>query len=109
MADKSSASKGRSKTNRAEKPARPVKAKAAEGAKSRPAARDASGRGASSMWESATQFMREVKTELKKVTWPSRRQTLSSTGVVVALVFIVSVFLGLVDMVLARLVRLVIG
>ncbi len=62
-----------------------------------------------SFFERATQFLREVKTELKKVTWPSRRQTMQSTGVVLILVIIVAVFLGMVDMVLARLVRLVIG
>ena len=60
-------------------------------------------------WEATAQFLREVKTELKKVTWPSRKQTVTSTSVVLILVVIVAVFLGLVDMVLVRLVRLLIS
>jgi preprotein translocase subunit SecE len=35
-----------------------------------------------------------VKIELKKVTWPTRKQTLGSTAVVIVLVMIISVFLG---------------
>jgi len=73
------------------------------------AAQAGSGGGAASWWETSVQFLREVKTELKKVAWPNKRQTIQSTGVVLVLVGIVSVFLGLVDLVLARLVRLVVG
>jgi len=54
------------------------------------------------------QFFREVKTELKKVTWPSRTQTVGSTIVVIILVIIVSVFLGIVDYGLGNLVRVII-
>lgn len=57
----------------------------------------------------STQFLREAKAELKKVTWPSRRQTTGSTVVVIVLVFIISFFLGLVDMGLSGLVRLILG
>jgi preprotein translocase subunit SecE len=58
-------------------------------------------------WGQSMQFLREVKVELKKVAWPSRKQTLGSTAVVLILVFIISAFLGLVDMGLSSLVRLV--
>ncbi len=58
-------------------------------------------------WGQSMQFLREVKVELKKVAWPSRKQTLGSTVVVLILVFIISVFLGVVDMGLSSLVRLV--
>ena len=51
------------------------------------------------------QFLREVKIELKKVTWPSRQQTLGSTLVVIVLVMILSVFLGMVDLGLSGVVR----
>jgi preprotein translocase subunit SecE len=54
------------------------------------------------------QFLREVRVELRKVTWPSRKQTIGSTVVVIVLVLIISLFLGLVDEVLSRLVKLVI-
>ncbi len=55
-----------------------------------------------------TQFLREVKIELKKVTWPSRKETVASTAVVLILVAIVSSFLGLVDAGLSTLIGLVI-
>ena len=55
------------------------------------------------------QFLREVRVELKKVTWPSRKQTVGSTAVVLVLVLLVSVFLGIVDFGLSNLIRLVIG
>lgn len=53
------------------------------------------------------QFLREVKAELKKVTWPSRKQTFGSTVVVLVLVMIVALFLGVVDMGLSALARVV--
>lgn len=53
------------------------------------------------------QFLREVKVELKKVTWPSRKQTIGSTVVVIALVMIISIFLGTVDLGLSSLIRIV--
>jgi preprotein translocase subunit SecE len=53
------------------------------------------------------QFLREVKVELKKVTWPSRKQTIGSTVVVIVVVMIISLFLGVVDMGLSGLVRVV--
>ena len=48
-------------------------------------------------FETAKQFLREVRTELKKVTWPSRKDTLSGTLVVLVAVFIIAIFLGIVD------------
>ncbi len=53
------------------------------------------------------QFLREVKVELKKVTWPSRKQTIGSTVVVLALVVLISLFLGVVDIGLSHLIKLV--
>jgi preprotein translocase subunit SecE len=57
-------------------------------------------------YEGAIQFLREVKTELKKVTWPSRKDTLSGTAVVLVAVFIIAVFLGIVDSGLSNLIKL---
>ena len=59
------------------------------------------------IFHSSVQFLREVKVELKKVTWPSRKQTIGSTVVVVALVLLISLFLGFVDIGLSNLVRAV--
>ncbi len=55
----------------------------------------------------SVQFLREVKVELKKVTWPSRKQTVGSTVVVIILVVIISFFLGAVDIGLSSLVSLI--
>jgi preprotein translocase subunit SecE len=59
------------------------------------------------IFHSSVQFLREVKIELKKVTWPSRKQTIGSTVVVVVLVLIISLFLGVVDIGLSNLIRAV--
>ncbi len=55
----------------------------------------------------SAQFLREVKVELKKVTWPSRKQTIGSTAVVIVLVMIISLFLGVVDFGISSLIRIV--
>ena len=57
--------------------------------------------------DKSIQFLREVKIELKKVTWPSRKQTMGSTLVVIILVMIISLFLGLVDFSLTKLIQVV--
>jgi preprotein translocase subunit SecE len=56
-------------------------------------------------FEGAKQFLREVKTELKKVTWPSRKDTLSGTAVVLVAVFVIAIFLGIVDSGLSALIK----
>ena len=43
------------------------------------------------------QFVREVITELKKVTWPTRAEVVKLTAVVIALSFIVGAFIGILD------------
>jgi preprotein translocase subunit SecE len=62
---------------------------------------------ADNVFTRAVQFLREVKIELKKVTWPSRQQTMGSTLVVIVLVIIISLFLGIVDMGLSTVIRAV--
>ena len=47
--------------------------------------------------------------ELKKVTWPTPKQALASTAVVIILVFIVSLILGIIDFALAKAVKLILG
>ena len=56
-------------------------------------------------WRQASKFVAEAWQELKKVTWPGRRETLGTTAVVLVLVFIIASFLGLVDMGLSALVK----
>jgi len=54
-------------------------------------------------------FFESVKLELSKVTWPTRKETVATTGVVIMIVFMVSIYLGLCDVVLSKLMRLVLG
>ncbi|MBI2053072.1 MAG: preprotein translocase subunit SecE [Candidatus Ryanbacteria bacterium] len=42
-------------------------------------------------------FLKDVRTELKKVSWPSRQETVKLTGVVILVSVIVAAFLGLLD------------
>ena len=55
----------------------------------------------------AAEFFREVKVELKKVVWPTRKQTTGTTVVVIIFVFVVAVFLGVFDYSLSKLVQVV--
>lgn len=50
-------------------------------------------------------FLGEVKAETKKVVFPSREELIGSTWVVIISTIVVSVFLGVVDLVLARFVK----
>ena len=61
------------------------------------------------MSSKTSEFLGNVKAELKKVTWPSKKDTYASTTVVIVLVLLCAVFLGGVDIILSRLIRLVLG
>jgi preprotein translocase subunit SecE len=45
----------------------------------------------------AREFLHDVRVEMKQVTWPSREDVVSTTGVVIATVFFFGVFLAIVD------------
>jgi len=53
----------------------------------------------------AQEFIREVMAEFRKVAWPSRQELINSTVVVIAVTVVVALFLGAVDVVLARVVE----
>ena len=72
-----------------------------------PTAGPAAAKPKDNLFTKSAQFLREVKVELKKVTWPSRKQTIGSTAVVIALVMIISLFLGVVDFGISSLIRIV--
>ncbi len=61
------------------------------------------------IYENVQQFIREVRVELKKISWPLRKETIASTSVVVIIVLIVASFLGVVDVVLSRIVKLILS
>ncbi len=51
------------------------------------------------------EFFREVWAELKKVTWPNREETISSTGIVLVVTVVVALYLGLVDFILSTVIK----
>jgi preprotein translocase subunit SecE len=55
------------------------------------------------------QFVREVRQEVARVTWPSRKETLITTGLVLALSAIAAVFFMVVDWIIAGAMRLLFG
>ncbi|HEY4706741.1 MAG TPA: preprotein translocase subunit SecE [Thermodesulfobacteriota bacterium] len=57
--------------------------------------------------DKAKVFYNEAKQELKKVTWPTKQQSMTSTWVVLAVTFVLAIFLGLVDLVFSKLVGLI--
>ncbi len=50
-------------------------------------------------------FLSEVKIEMKKVSWPTRKETMYTTSAVIISVFLISFFLGLVDLGLSKLIE----
>ena len=58
---------------------------------------------------SPVQFARQVRQEVAKVTWPTRRETGISTLMVLIMVVVAALFFMLVDQLFAWLVRLLFG
>jgi preprotein translocase subunit SecE len=55
------------------------------------------------------EFIQEVRQELSRVTWPSRKETLTTTAMVFVMVFIAASFFFLIDQMLSIGVRLIFG
>ncbi len=56
------------------------------------------------MLNKVKEFFREVKIEIKKVVFPSKDELIGSTWIVIITVMVISLFLGIVDLGLTRLV-----
>ena len=56
------------------------------------------------LWGRITEFLAEVKAELKKVSYPTRDETIGSTSVVVVFCIVMSLYLSMVDSALVWLV-----
>ena len=55
------------------------------------------------------QFIREVRQEVAKVTWPTRKETLITTGLVLAMSALAAVFFLIVDQLIQFASRLIFG
>ncbi len=59
--------------------------------------------------QQAVQYLKEVRTETRKVTFPKRKDTVATTIAVIVVVIIIGIYLGFVDFVLSKLVGAVLG
>ncbi|MEK9679071.1 MAG: preprotein translocase subunit SecE [Rhodospirillaceae bacterium] len=55
------------------------------------------------------EFLKQVRQETAKVTWPSRRETMVSTGMVFVMTILAAIFFFLVDQVLSTGVKFIFG
>ena len=55
------------------------------------------------------EFLTEFRVEMKKVSWPNRKEVAASTGVVLVVVLFVSFYLRFADFVLSKLLRLMLS
>lgn len=58
---------------------------------------------------SATQFTKDIESEAKRITWPSRQETIKSTLAVIVISGIFASFLGLVDYVFSWVIKLILS
>jgi len=56
-----------------------------------------------------SQYLKDSKGEMKKVTWPSRKATIGLTWVVLVVVLVISLYLGVVDLGLSKLVKFILS
>jgi preprotein translocase subunit SecE len=59
------------------------------------------------MFERLKNFLSDTKAELKKVTWPTKEELKESTRVVIVASLLLTVFIGAVDQVLSRIIKLI--
>lgn len=58
---------------------------------------------------SPAQFIQQVRQEVSKVTWPTRKETTVTTAMVLVMVIFAALFFLLVDQILASGIRLILG
>jgi preprotein translocase subunit SecE len=58
------------------------------------------------LWNKITKFLREVRSEMRKVSWPNRKELITYTIVVLVTVVIVAVFTGVVDVIVTAALNL---
>ena len=61
------------------------------------------------MSKNPVEFVREVRAEVSKVTWPTRRETMITTSMVFIFVVIAAIFFLVADKIIGFVVRLLLG
>ncbi len=54
-------------------------------------------------------FVRQVKQEVSKITWPTKSETMQGSIVVIVMSVLIALFLFVVDMIFAKLIQVVLG
>ena len=70
---------------------------------------EGSSRGIAAKAGAFKEYLEESKAEIKKVVWPTRKETVATCIAVLALVAVMSVYLGLVDLGLTHLVKFILS
>jgi preprotein translocase subunit SecE len=95
------------KTQAADGAEKPVKAKASSGKVREEAGKD--GVSLTGRVDQAKEFFEQAKGELRKVTWPTREETVKTGIAVLVFSVVMAIYLGVVDMALSRLVALILS
>jgi preprotein translocase subunit SecE len=66
-------------------------------------------RGVVAIFNRMRKYFRDMYSELKKATWPTKKEIVKYTGVVIAFVVILAVVIGLMDLGLTQLLKLITG
>lgn len=61
------------------------------------------------MWNKLTNFAKDVRTEFSKVSWPTREDLVSSTGVVLVFSAVFAVFIGMFDLIISFVWGILLG
>ncbi|NDV21612.1 preprotein translocase subunit SecE [Desulfovibrio sp. JC022] len=69
----------------------------------------AEAQGAGGKIKQFTEFLEQSKVEIKKVVWPTQKETIQTCTAVLVLVVVMSLFLGVVDMGLSKLVETILS
>jgi len=54
-------------------------------------------------------FLQDVKVELGKVTWPTRKETVATAWIVVVIIVLISLYLGICDIILTKVMHVILG
>ncbi|OGF47365.1 MAG: preprotein translocase subunit SecE [Candidatus Firestonebacteria bacterium RIFOXYA2_FULL_40_8] len=60
------------------------------------------------MFKKINDFIKEVKVEMTKVSWPGREELIGSTVVVISVVVILSAFTGIADVIISKVLEFII-
>lgn len=59
------------------------------------------------IFKKVTDFLREVKQELEKVSWSNRQELISSTFVIIVITALMAAFIGIIDLLLSKILSIV--